>query len=491
MAENKEQAVEKNKVKIEDVGPCKKKVSIEILEETIQQQADRQYEDLRRDTVLPGFRKGRAPRRLLEKRFGKETSEQIKLKLIADATSTALDENKLDYLREPDIDYEKIELPESGDLTFDFEIEVRPEFDLPKLEGITVDKPKLKVEDEQVDRELEQLQKWSGVWTPREDGKVELDDQIIADANLKIEDVEEEEKLDNAEIYVRPNGFVGAIPVETLDKLLIGMKAGETKQASVEVPKTYFREEYRGKKIDVKIKIKDIKFLKLAPIDDNFLQRLGVENEDELRDKITENLQNKIEQQARSQMKEQIYQHLLDKTKFDLPMDIVADQATNILQRQYTNLFSQGLTQEQIEEHLQQLQASSEQQAEEQLKTYFIMDKVAKQLEIDVTEEELNGHIAQLAIQRQQRPEKLREQMASNGTLSQFKLQVQEDKCINKLLESAKITEVEPKKMAKKAKKTSKKTVKNSTKKTTKKTAKKKTPTEKKSKKTTKKKTSK
>jgi trigger factor len=482
MAENQQQAVEKNKVKIEDSGPCKKKVSLEIPEETIKKEVDDQYETLRKDAILPGFRKGRAPRRLLEKRFGKETSEQIKLKLIADATSTALEENKLDYLREPDIDYEKIELPENGDLTFDFEVEVRPEFNLPKLEGIPVDKPKLKVEDEQVDRELEQLQKWSGVWTPREDGKVELEDQIIADANLKIEDVEEEEKLDNAEIYVRPNGFVGAIPVETLDKLLTGSKAGETKETTVEVPKTYFREEYRGKKIDMKIKIKDIKFLKPAPIDENLLNRFGVENEKELREKITENLQNNLEQQARTQMKEQIHKHLRDNTKFDLPMDIVADQATNILQRQYTNLFSQGLSQEKIEEHIQQLQASSEEQAKEQLKTYFIMDKVAKKLEIDVTEEELNGHIAQLAIQRQQRPERLREQMAANGTLSQFKLQVQEDNCINKLLESAKINEVEPKKIPKKTKKTAKKTTQKTKKKAT---------TEKKNKKTTKKKTSK
>jgi trigger factor len=477
MAENQHLAFEKNKVKIENVGPCKKKVSIEIPEDTIKKQADQQYEELRREAVVPGFRKGRAPRRLLEKRFGKETSEQIKLKLIADTSAATVQEKNLDVLRDPDIDYEKIELPESGSLTFDFEVEVRPEFDLPNLQGIPVDKPKLKVEDEHLDRELEQLRKWSGVWTPKDEGKVELDDQIIADAALKIEDVEEEEKLDNAEIYVRSNGYVGAVPVETLDELLIGAKAGDLKETTVEVPKTYFREEYRGKKIDIKIKIKDIKFLKLAPLDESFFQRLGVENEKELREKISESLQNNLEQQARTHMKEQIYKHLLDNTKFDLPMDIVADQAMTILQRQYTNLFSQGLSQEKIDQHLQQLQASSEEQAKEQLKTYFIMDKVAKQLDIDVSEEELNGHIAQLAIQRQQRPERLREQMATNGTLAQFKLQVQEDKCINKLLESAKISEVEPKK-------TSKKTNKKTTKKTAKKTASK----EKKTKKTTKKK---
>jgi len=483
MAENEQQVPVKNKVEIKDSGPCKKKISITIPEETIKKEADEQYDALSKDAVIPGFRRGRAPRRLLEKRFGKETAEQVKLKLIADATANALEENELDYLRDPDIDYEKIELPESGDLALEFEVEVRPEFDLPKLEDIPVDKPKLEVEDEQVNRELEQLQKYSGVWAPREDGSIEPDDQVIADATLKIEDVEEEEKLDNIEIYVRTNGYVGAVPVETLDKLLVGAKAGDTKETTVEVPKTYFREDYRGKKIDVKVKIKDIKFLKPAPIDENFLSRFGVENKEELREKITENLQNNIEQQARSNMKEQIHKYLLDNTKFDLPMDIVADQATTMLQRQYANLFSQGLPKEKIEENIQQLQASSEEQAKEQLKTYFIMDKVAKQLDIEVTEEELNGHIAQLALQRRQRPERLREQMAANGTLSQFKLQVREDKCVNKILESAKINEVKPKKTSKKAKKADKKT--------TKKTNKKKSRVEKKDKKTTKKKTKK
>ena len=80
---------------------------------------------------MPGFRKGRAPRRLLEKRFGKDVGEQIKLKLLADASDAAIKDNKLDILREPEINHEKIELPADGPLKFDFEVEVRPEFELP------------------------------------------------------------------------------------------------------------------------------------------------------------------------------------------------------------------------------------------------------------------------------------------------------------------------------------------------------------------------
>src|SRR3989304_2375769 len=190
MAEEEQSTTLKNTVTVENVGPCKKKGSVEIPEETIINVTDKQYKTLREEALVPGFRKGRAPRRLLEKRFGKETSEQIKLKLVADASDSSIKGNELDILGEPNIDFEKIELPTEGPLKFDFEVEVRPEFDLPQLENIPLNKPKVDVTDEQIDREIEQLRKWSGVWIPRQDGAVQLDDQIIAEVILKAEDVE-------------------------------------------------------------------------------------------------------------------------------------------------------------------------------------------------------------------------------------------------------------------------------------------------------------
>ena len=459
----------KDIVTIEEAGPCKKKVTIEIVQEKIKKAIDKQYEEMGKGALVPGFRKGRAPRRLLEKRFGKETTEQIKLTLLSDASKSAIEENKLQAISEPDIDFEKIELPAEGSLTFDFEIEVRPEFDLPQLEGIPVTRTKLEVTDEQIDREIEQMQRWSGIWTPREEDSVELEDQIIADAVLKIEGIEEEQKLDNIEIYVRQNGFVGEIPVEKLDELLVGAKAGETKETNVEVPKTFFREEYRGKKVDIQISIKDVKWLKPAELDENLLKRYGVEDKDELREKIHDTLHGRLETQGRTEMTEQIYEYLLDKTDLDLPMNIVAEQANSVLQRQYTNLLMRGLSREQVDEQIEQLQAGSEQQAEQQVKTFFIMDKIADKLEIDVSEEEINGHIAQLAMQRGQRPEKMREDMERNNSLAQLTLEVRQDKCIAKLLETAVITEKKPEK-AKKVKK-AKKPVKKVTKKVAKKSA--------------------
>lgn len=453
MPDEQQPTATKNKVTVEEAGPCRKKVTIEVPEEAVKDAIDEQYRDLRKEAVVPGFRKGRAPRELLEKRFGKETTEQVKLKLLAEASGSAIKDNELDILGEPDIDHENIELPESGDFKFDFEVEVRPDFDLPPLEGIPVTRTKLEVTDEQIDKEIEQLRKWSGVWTPRADGLVEAEDQVIGDVVLNAEDAEEEQKLDNVEMYVRPNGFVGPVPVEKLDELLVGAKPGDVRHTTVEVPKTYFRDEYRGKKVDVQMTVKDIKWLKPSPLDKSFLGRFGVEDEDELREKIQDNLQNQLEQQSRTEMTEQIYKHLLDNTDFDLPLDVVADYSNTLLQRQYTNLIMRGLSREQIEEQMDQLRASSEERAKERLKTFFIMDKVADKLDMDVSEEEINGHIAQVAVQQGQRPEKMKEQMERDGSLTQFKLQVREDKCIAKLLESAAVTEKKKKSGRKKSKK--------------------------------------
>jgi len=491
--EEQESSTAKNAVTVEEAGPCKKKVVIEIPEESIKAAIDEQYTELGREAVVPGFRKGRAPRRLLEKRFGKETNEQIKLKLLAEASEAAIKDNELDILGDPDIDFEKVELPPTGPMKFEFEAEVRPEFDLPKLEGIPVNRAKLEVTDEQITREVEQLCRWAGVWTPREEGQIEQDDQVVADVVLRPELTEEEKaklaeeaersedeekdstvieaetKLDNIEIYVRPSGSVGAVPVEKLDELLVGAKVGDKKTTTVEVPKTHFREEYRGRKIEVEIDLKDIKYLKPAELNEAFLQRYQVQTEEELRDLVRDNLQNQNESRIRNEMSEQIYQHLLDNTEFDLPLDIVARQAGTILQRQYINLLQRGLSRQQIEEQMEQLRAGSEDEAKQQLKTFFIMDKVADKLEIEVTEEEINGHIAQLAIQRGQRPEKMKEQMERDGSLAQFRMDVRQNKCINKLLESADITETEAAAAEKKPKKAKKKTKK--AKKTTKKKA--------------------
>lgn len=438
----------KNIVNITDAGPCKKKISVEIPAEKITKVLDEQYKELGMGTVVPGFRKGRAPRRLLEKRFGKEIGQQTKLKLLSSAAEAALKDNNLDSLGDPDIDHEKIELPKEGPLKFEFEIETRPEFQLPPLEGIPVEKPKLEVTDDAVEQEIAELQKRVGAWKPK-DGKIAADDQVIADVVLKPQDGETE-KIDNTEIYAHHRGLVGKVPVDKLDELLIGAKAGDVQTTTVEVQTTFFDEKYRGKKVDVEIKINDIKELQPAKLDENFFKRFGAANKDELAKMIRQRSEADVERHQKDAMRQSVRNYLLEKVDFDLPANIVADQSKQLLQRQYTRLLMQGVKTEEIQKQMEQLKSSSDKQANEQLKAFFVMDAVAKKFDIKTTEEEINGYIAQVAMYRQVRPERLREQMSRDGSLAQAAIEIREIKCIDKILESAKITEVEPKKIAEK-----------------------------------------
>jgi len=477
MAEEKETAVTeeiKDIVTIEESGPCKKKVSVEIPAEKIKAALDERYGELRKDAVVPGFRKGRAPMQLLEKRFGKEVTEQIKLKLLVDASEAAVKDSELNILGEPDFEHEEIELPEEGAMKFEFEVEVRPQFDLPELEGIAIKKQPIEVTGEQIDDEIESLRKRSGIWVPKEDGKVEIDDQVVADVVLKVEDAAEAQRRDDVEIMVHKNGFVGPVPVETLDEVLIGAAGGETKETSVNIPESFYNEEYRGKKIDVEIEIKEIKKLEPAELNASFFERFGVENSDELRERIGEYGRAQAERNVRTNMGDQVYRYLLDKTEFELPVDVVADQSMRVLQREYSNLLIQGAKREQVDERMEELRASSSQRAEEQLRLFFIMSKVAEKLEVpEASDEEVNGYIARVASSRQRRPEKMRQELSRDGSLEQFKLQVREHKCIEKLLESAEITETGGAKAAKETKKASKEAPKKKAKKVTKKAAKK------------------
>jgi trigger factor len=439
------------KVTVEDIGPCKKKITVEIPESKVKESLGKKYDQLRKDAVLPGFRKGRAPLRLLEKRFGSDVTNQAKLELMIDASQEAMKENKIESLGDPHIDHEKVEVPASGPMKYDFEVEIRPEFELPELEGLEIEKPIIEVTDAKVEQEVEDICKRAGVWTPK-DGAVAADDQVIADVILNVEGNADPEKHNNIEIYVRKTGFVGGIPIEDLDKLLIKAKVGDEKKTTVDVPATFFNEQYRGKKVEVQITIREIKQLKPAELNDEFLKRFGLESVEKLKDNIRQNLVGQSQQEAHSAMCDQVYHYLQEKLDFELPADVVAGQSANILQRQYANLLMRGMPKEEVEQQMEQLRASSEEKAIDQLKLFFVMDKIAEKFEISVSDEEINGHIAQIASQRGRRPEKMRDEMMRDGTLSQFTMQVREQKCIDKILEKAKITELAPEKATKAAK---------------------------------------
>src|SRR3954469_12131041 len=153
-------AVEEQKfqypIKVEDAGPATKRVTIEIPQERIATKLAEQFKELRQQAAIPGFRPGHAPQKLIEKRFASDVKEQVRRSLISESYEQALEKNSLQVLGEPQFDNpEAIQLPESGSLSFSFQVEVQPDINLPGLTGLAIKKPKIDVTDENVDQAMQ------------------------------------------------------------------------------------------------------------------------------------------------------------------------------------------------------------------------------------------------------------------------------------------------------------------------------------------------
>lgn len=152
-------------IKIEDSGPATKKVFVEVPQELIASKLEEQFKQLRREAALPGFRPGHAPQKLVEKRFHNDVRDQVRRNVISESYEQAVSTHALNVIGEPQFDNpDDIKLPETGSLTYSFEVEVQPDFQLPTLEGLAVKKPKVEVTEEHLDQAMLNLHSSRARW---------------------------------------------------------------------------------------------------------------------------------------------------------------------------------------------------------------------------------------------------------------------------------------------------------------------------------------
>jgi trigger factor len=449
MAENEaaaaieEQAFE-YPVTIEDVGPATKRISVEIPRERIDAKLSEQFKELRQQAAIPGFRPGRAPERLVEKRFGNDVKEEVRRSLISESYEQVLEKNSLQVIGEPELENaEEIKLPDEGSLNYAFQVEVQPDIQLPELGNLKVRKPKIEVTEENVDQAMKNLREQQGTLVPVEDRGVETEDHLTADVHVKADGNEIAHEHD-AQLVARA-GRIAAIQVEDLDKQLEGARGGETRTITVKAPDTHPNESIRGKDVQIEITVKDIKRMELAEVDQQFLEGLGFENEQELREALREQMDQRIEYDVQQSMREQVYNYLLENVQFDLPQKLSQRQEDRVVNRRAVDLLMRGIPREQVEANVQRLRSGAEEEGKRELKLFFILQKVAGEQNVDVDESELNGRIAMLAAQRGKRPEKLKQEMAKDGTLLNMYIQMREQKAVDKILQTAQVEEFDPK----------------------------------------------
>jgi len=445
-ADNSSTAVEEQPfdypIRVEDAGPATKKVHIEIPQERIASKLEESFKELRQQAAIPGFRVGHAPAKLIEKRFAQDVKDQVRRQLISESYEQAVEKNNLQVIGEPVFDQtQKLDLPDSGALSYSFEIEVQPDITIPELKGIKIKRPKIEVTDENVQQAMTNLREQQGTLVPVEDRGVETKDYLIADVHVKFEGNVVGHQHD-AQIVARP-GRIAGIDIDDLDEQLKGAKPGETRVLKAPAGENHPNEAIRGKEVEIDIALKDIKKLEQVEVNQEFLESLGFENEKELLDALREQMVERIDYDVQQAMREQVNKHLLDNVTIDLPTKLSDRQEERIIQRRAMDLMMRGVPREQIAGQIERLRTGAKDEAVRELKLFFILQKIANDQNVDVEEPELNGRIAMLAAHRGVRPEKLKQEMAKDGTLANLYIQMREQKAVDIILKDATVEEVD------------------------------------------------
>ena len=424
-------------VKVEDLAACKKRLSITISREEIEAKMNERFIELEREAQVPGFRPGRAPRRLVEKRFHDAVKDETGAKLLSDAFAKAVEEQKLEVIGEPDIDPEKIKIPDDGPLTFSVDLEVRPAFDVPDYLGIPVNVEPPAVTEADEARALDRLRESHGRLQEVPAGaEAKANDIVTGDLAVQAGD---QLILDrpNARVPVAPIAVEG-IPLEKFADLLAGAKAGDTRSAKITIGPAAEKEDLRGKEAEVRIKVNKIERVAL-PDDAQLLAMTDHADMDALKRTVRRELDGRSDQVFHERQERAVQDWLLEQVKFDLPEELAKRHANSLLQRTVTGLQYRGAAVDEIEKRLEEIRGASTERAARELRLLFILDAIGKKEKIEATDQELDARVRFMAAQHGRRDDRLREEMEAEGTLDNLRGQIRDDKVVRFLLEKAKI----------------------------------------------------
>lgn len=467
------------RVEVTEAGVLRKALTITVPRDALQVELDKDYKEIITEATVPGFRRGRAPRRLVEKRFGSEIGEQVQTRILPNAYFAAIEKEELKVLGDPlvwtsvkdkkvadDAGKEQLvdmatalqtmKLPSEGDLTFRCEVEIKPEFELPTLDGIRIERPKVEIDDDDVSEQIDRMRSYRGNWAPVPDGEVETDDMLVCDVKMLV-DGKEAKTIDNHALSARAQVIEGVV-LQDLGEKLAGAKLGDVRSVDGDLPGDYAVEDLRGKHAVFELKVNEIKRMDLPPIDQTFLTSVGFDTEEEYRAFIRQRLEGQVEQESKKAMREQVRKYLLDNTKLELPEGVSTRQTERVAARRMVELQRQGVPPDLIAKHADQLRTGAREQAIGELKLHFILEQIAETLEIEVSEEEINAAIASIAQTYNRRFDRVRDELLKSNSIDSLYLDIRDEKCIDAIREKAQVVDarVEKKKPAKKSSKAKK-----------------------------------
>lgn len=434
---------------IENIGPARKRVTITVPGATVAEKIEMSMGTLRETTALPGFRKGKTPMALLEKRFGQTVRDETRNQLLAEAYSTVLQEHGIEPVTQPRVmeTSDELKLEPGKDLVFNIEVEVVPDVELPSFEGVEILRPIVDVADEMIDLEIKRQCTMAGEVVPVESGWQEGDRFLGPGTVVKEGEEEPFFSHDRVDVIIPGEadggrGQVLGLAVDGLLGMVEDLKVGDTFELSVVGPEQHELEHIRGKKLNISIQIREGQRIEPASIE-TVVERYGMESEAMLREQIRTALEGRVRVEQQAAMREQVFEKLADSADFDLPETLTEAQITRSIERARLEMLYKGtLTAEEIEQRLADMRTDTEGRMRRRLKIMFLCHKLAKQHEIGVSEAEVNGVIAQMARQRGERPEKLRAALVQSGGINEIATQIRDYKAADKALEAATLKDI-------------------------------------------------
>jgi len=427
---------------VEDQSTVKKKLTIEVPLEDVTRELDNAYKELKKNAKVKGFRPGKTPRSVLERLYGKDVRADVSSRLIQDSFIEVLKESEMNVVGMPDIDPPELKAGEA--FTFVATVEVNPELENYKIDGFQLKKTLYRATDEEVDAQLQMLRNNLARMVPIEE------DRPVADGDYVVVDYEglkdgkpfaETQRTENFSMKIG-DGMIHP----DIDAGLVGLKAGESTEVSVQFADDYFNEKLAGLAITFLIDLKEIREQHLPEIDDEMAKRLGqFESLEDLKAKINENLSMGYAKRQEQELNEQVFTALLDQQEFEVPESMVAHELENIVAEAKQKFAYHNTSMEELGLDDEQLNTNYRETALNQVRRHMILGKIISQESLAISDEELENGYQEMADSFNQPVDVIKQFYAQNPErIDVFKHALLEKQAIKLIMDKSSIEEVEP-----------------------------------------------
>jgi trigger factor len=380
--------VEDPEFTIDYKGECAYEVGVVIPVANEKKQADEMFDELKHDAEVPGFRRGRAPRKLIERKFSRVVKDEVAGKLVNMAFQKLIKDNDLRPIYLPDIDGldEMKDRPADQPLSLTFKFEVSPRVELGKYREIEIERPVLEVLDKDVEQAIEDMRGRYAVYETVEDGVVQDGDQAVISFKGTVDG--EAFPGGSADNYPYVIGSKRFFP--EFEAALVGAAQGAEVSCTVVFPEDYFSEDLRGKSADFTITVGEIKRRQLPAVDDEFAKKAGFESVDDMNEKVRARLVESAASQSNDIAEMRALDKVMEASTFEIPKTLVERSAHEAHQDEVRRLLSNRVPMAHIQERDAEIQAQAREHAIRDIKRVVLLNEIGEAEGVEVTDEDFD-----------------------------------------------------------------------------------------------------